>query len=209
MKRPKLAFCLSPFLLTICAISATAKRSKLVPGQKSPSRPTNRSGFPVMQRVPSHLKASCTTSGPKSVGSGRRAWQSLCVGPPPKSLASRAKLPTAVAERVQQQYGLRREQLMLNAHAYAPLRPSCAKNLIGAYDLDAEQTRARQSVRAAVARQVVAVIGEAFTQSGPRPNSRSRTARATSPKIAASCSAAACASASTTPAPVDHVCLSW
>lgn len=72
----------------------------------------------------------------------------------------------AVAERAQQQFGLRREQLMLNS-SHTHTAPVVRSNLIGAYDLDAEQTARVLAFSQRLQEQTVRVIGEALKDLAP------------------------------------------
>lgn len=72
----------------------------------------------------------------------------------------------AVAERAQQQFGLRREQLMLNS-SHTHSAPIVRSNLIGAYDLDAEQAARVLAFTQRLQEQTVRVIGEALKDLAP------------------------------------------
>jgi hypothetical protein len=72
----------------------------------------------------------------------------------------------AIAERAQQQFGLRREQLMLNS-SHTHSAPVVRSNLIGAYDLDAEQTARVIAFSLRLQDQTVRVIGEALKDLAP------------------------------------------
>ncbi len=72
----------------------------------------------------------------------------------------------AIAERAQQQFGLRREQLMLNA-SHTHTGPIVRSNLIGAYDLDAEQAARVAAFAVRLQEQTLRVIGEALKDLAP------------------------------------------
>jgi hypothetical protein len=71
-----------------------------------------------------------------------------------------------IAERAQQQFSLRREQLMLNS-SHTHSAPIVRSNLIGAYDLDAEQTARVLAFSQHLQEQTVRVIGEALKDLTP------------------------------------------
>jgi neutral ceramidase len=71
------------------------------------------------------------------------------------------ELSEAIAERAQKQYGLRREQLMLNA-SHTHTGPVIRGNLIGAYQLDAEQATRIYEYSQFLQERVLWVIGQAL-----------------------------------------------
>ena len=71
------------------------------------------------------------------------------------------ELAEAIAEKAQQQYGLRREQLMLNA-SHTHTGPVIRGNLVGAYQLDAEQATRIYEYSQFLQERVVWVIGQAL-----------------------------------------------
>lgn len=71
------------------------------------------------------------------------------------------ELAEAIAEKAQQQYGLRRDQLMLNA-SHTHTGPVIRGNLIGAYQLDAEQATRIYEYAQFLQERVLWVIGQAL-----------------------------------------------
>ena len=71
------------------------------------------------------------------------------------------ELADAIAEKAQQQYGLRREQLMLNA-SHTHTGPVIRGNLVGAYQLDAEQATRIYEYSQFLQERVIWVIGQAL-----------------------------------------------
>ncbi|MBS1809734.1 MAG: neutral/alkaline non-lysosomal ceramidase N-terminal domain-containing protein [Acidobacteria bacterium] len=71
------------------------------------------------------------------------------------------ELSESIAERAQQQYGLRRDQLMLNA-SHTHTGPVIRGNLIGAYQLDAEQATRIYEYSQFLQERVLWVIGQAL-----------------------------------------------
>ncbi len=72
----------------------------------------------------------------------------------------------AIAAHAQQQFGLRREQLMLNA-SHTHTAPIVRSNLIGAYDLDAEQAARVAAFAERLQEQTLRVIGAALKDLAP------------------------------------------
>lgn len=79
----------------------------------------------------------------------------------------------AVATQAQQQFGLRREQLILNS-SHTHTAPIVRSNLIGAYDLDAEQSARVLAFSQRLQDQTVWIIGEALKDLAPAKISFSR-----------------------------------
>ncbi|MBI1764816.1 MAG: neutral/alkaline non-lysosomal ceramidase N-terminal domain-containing protein [Acidobacteria bacterium] len=76
------------------------------------------------------------------------------------------EVAATIAGRAQQQFGLRREQLMLNS-SHTHTAPIVRSNLIGAYDLDAEQTARVAAFAERLQDQAVRVIGAALQDLAP------------------------------------------
>lgn len=76
------------------------------------------------------------------------------------------ELAESIAERAEQQYGLRRDQLMLNA-SHTHTGPVIRGNLIGAYQLDAEQATRIYEYAQFLQERVLWVIGQALKDMSP------------------------------------------
>ena len=76
------------------------------------------------------------------------------------------ELSEGIADRVQQQYGLRRDQLMLNA-SHTHSGPVIRGNLVGAYQLDAEQATRIHEYSQFLQERIVWLIGQALKDMSP------------------------------------------
>src|SRR5262245_17278173 len=76
------------------------------------------------------------------------------------------EISESIAARVRKQFGLRRDQLMLNA-SHTHTGPIVRSNLIGAYDLDTEAAAVVNEYAEQLMNKVVLVIGEAIKDLSP------------------------------------------
>ncbi len=163
MKKPN-QLLLVALLLTVCVLTATAKPIKagLAKIAITPDQPVWLSGY-ALRTKPSEGKLHDIWAKALAV-EDERGNRFVLVSA--EILGFSREVAEAIAERAQQQYGLRREQLMLNAtHTHSA--PVIRQNLIGAYDLDAEQTTRVNQYAQQLQDKVVAVIGAALHDLAP------------------------------------------
>ena len=151
-------------LLTVCALAATAKplQAGLAKIAITPDRPVWLSGY-ASRNKPSEGKLHDIWAKALAVEDGQGQRFVLLSA---EILGFSRAVAEAIAARAQQQYGLQREQLMLNAtHTHSA--PVIRENLIGAYDLDAEQSARINEYAQQLQDKLIAVIGEALRDLSP------------------------------------------
>lgn len=155
---------LAVLLLTVCALTVTAKPLKagLAKVAITPDQSVWLSGY-ASRNKPSEGKLHDIWAKALAVADERGERFVLVSA---EILGFSREVAEAIAERAQQQYGLRRESVMLNAtHTHSA--PVVRQNLIGAYDLDVEQTARVNEYAQQLQDKVVAVIGEALRNLAP------------------------------------------
>ena len=158
----------NPFLVVMvllcCALTAGAKPLKagLARAVITPDQPTWLSGYAARTR-PSEGKLHDIWVKALALEDERGHRVVLVTS---DILGFSREVAEAVAELAQQQFGIRREQLMLNS-SHTHTAPVVRSNLIGAYDLDAEQIARVLAFSQHLQEQTVRVIGEALKDLAP------------------------------------------
>ncbi len=151
-------------VLLCCALTASAKPIKagLARAIITPEQPTWLSGY-ASRNKPSEGKLHDLWTKALALEDERGNRVVLVTT---DILGYSREVAEAIAARAQQQFGLRREQLMLNA-SHTHTGPIVRSNLIGAYDLDAEQTARVAAFAQRLQEQTMRVIGEALKDLAP------------------------------------------